>query len=174
MLPRDRFYGRLVHRLWQIRRRLRHWHLCRLGLQLGAETRLYGPVSVTWPQRVRVGDRCTLNAGVHLGGRGGITIGDDCRISANAFIETGFLDPAYRTDGEKVWRTHDHEPIEIGRNVWIGAGAQVLAGVSIGDNAIVAAGAVVVSDVPPDSIALGVPAECRPAPKPVDVRETSG
>jgi acetyltransferase-like isoleucine patch superfamily enzyme len=49
-------------------------------------------------------------------------------------------------------------PIVVGRNVWIGAGATVLQGVTIGDDAVVAAGAVVTRDVPPRVLVAGVPA----------------
>jgi len=52
-----------------------------------------------------------------------------------------------------------YAPIHIGKNVWIGANASVLPGVSIGDGAIVAAGAVVTKDVEPNTIVGGVPAK---------------
>lgn len=51
-----------------------------------------------------------------------------------------------------------HAPIRIGRGVWMGAHVTVLPGVTIGDNAIIAAGAVVAKDVPADMIVGGVPA----------------
>ena len=50
------------------------------------------------------------------------------------------------------------KPIVIGKNVWIGANVTILGGVTIGDNSIIAAGAVVNKDIPPDSVAAGVPA----------------
>lgn len=51
------------------------------------------------------------------------------------------------------------KPIRIGRNVWLGGDVKVLAGVTIGDNAIIGAGSIVTKDVPPDVVAAGVP--CR-------------
>ena len=56
-------------------------------------------------------------------------------------------------------RNFDKAPVQIGNDVWLGAGAIVLRGVSIGDGAVVAAGAVVTKDVPPYAIVGGVPAE---------------
>ena len=52
-----------------------------------------------------------------------------------------------------------HKPIKVGNHVWIGAGAIVLQGVEVGDGAVLAAGAVVVDDVPPYTIVGGVPAK---------------
>ena len=60
-------------------------------------------------------------------------------------------------DPEKRQQLHP-APIHIGKRVWIGANATVTQGVTIGDNSVVAAGAVVNSDVPPDTIVGGVPA----------------
>jgi maltose O-acetyltransferase len=163
------WYQRLC-KWWDLRRQgLRLWHYRRLGLTVGRKVRLYGPVQITWPENVRIGSKCTVNAGVIIGGRGGVTLGHGVRISAKAFIETGFLEAAYRTDGTNRWRVHGSRPIVIEDNVWIGAGAMVLAGVTVGANSIVAAGAVVTRDVPPDSVAMGIPATSRPGPEPVDV-----
>ena len=56
-------------------------------------------------------------------------------------------------------------PVRIGRNVWIGAGAIILPGVTIGDDALIGAGSVVTRDVPPWHLAIGAPAEIRPLPE---------
>ncbi len=159
-------YGKL-YRWWTRRRQAwRLWHYRRLGVEIGNRVRFYGPVHITWPANVTIGHRCTINEGVIIGGRGGVSIGHDVRISAGAFIETGYLEAAYYTDGANVWRKHGSQPIVIADNVWIGAGAKVLAGVTVGRNSVVAAGAVVTKHVPPDSIAMGIPATFRPAPPP--------
>jgi acetyltransferase-like isoleucine patch superfamily enzyme len=59
---------------------------------------------------------------------------------------------------------YEAKPIEIGANVWIGRGATVLAGVRIGDNAVVGANAVVTRDIPAGAVAVGVPA------RPLEIR----
>ncbi len=62
------------------------------------------------------------------------------------------VSPAERRNGITM------APVVIGNNVWIGAAATILPGVSIGDNAVIAAGAVVSRNVPADTMAAGVPA----------------
>jgi len=62
------------------------------------------------------------------------------------------LDPAHRKDVIPA-------PVHIGRDVWIGANAVILPGVTIGDGAVIAAGAVVTKDVPENTVAGGVPAK---------------
>ena len=81
-------YSKIVSRVEKMKQRIRRQHHRMCGLQLTGNSIFYGPVSVTWPQNVSIGSDCTLNAGVHLGGRGGIRIGQRCRLSAGAFIET--------------------------------------------------------------------------------------
>jgi len=85
---------------------------------------------------------------------GGIEIGDEVLIGPNVqLISSGHpVDPAGRR------RTITGDPIVIGRNVWIGAGATVLHGVTVGEDAVIAAGAVVTRDVPARTLVAGVPA----------------
>ncbi len=85
---------------------------------------------------------------------GTITIEDDVLIGpkANLLSEGHPIDPNNR-------RTMVVKPIVIKRNAWIGATATILPGVTIGENAIVAAGAVVHNDVPDNAIVAGVPAK---------------
>lgn len=94
-----------------------------------------------------------INSGCKFQDQGGITIGDDCLIGHNAVLATlnHDLDPAKRADMHPA-------PIAIGRNVWIGANVTVLAGVTIGDNAVEAAACVVTKDVPASTVVLGSPA----------------
>jgi acetyltransferase-like isoleucine patch superfamily enzyme len=132
--------------------------LCRLCAHVGEGVKVFGFPKLTRPDRIRIGARSTINTGVVMAGRGGIEIGERVRISAGAIIETGFLDTTGGFD------RHGHAPIVIEDGVWIAVGAVVLAGVTVGHDAIVAAGAVVTRDVPAGSIAKGVPARCQPRP----------
>jgi acetyltransferase-like isoleucine patch superfamily enzyme len=83
-----------------------------------------------------------------------ITIEDDVMIGpkVNLITENHPLDPGDR-------KTVLLKPIVVKRNAWIGAAATILPGVTIGENAVVAAGAVVSRDVPPNSIVAGIPAK---------------
>jgi maltose O-acetyltransferase len=135
------------------------WRLRMLSLilkRLGRGVLCYGWPTITFPERVEIGDGTTINQSVFMGGRGGITIGREVRLSTGSILETAYL---HREPGKRI---HAAKPIHIGDNVWVASGAMILAGVTIGRNSIVGAGAVVTKDVPPDSLALGVPARARP------------
>ncbi len=87
-----------------------------------------------------------------------VTIGDGTQIGPNVQILTADhpRDPAIRAQGLEFGR-----PVRIGRNVWIGGGAIVLPGVSIGDDALIGAGSVVTRDVPAGARAFGNPARTQ-------------
>ena len=87
-----------------------------------------------------------------------ITIGDDVQIApvVQLLTATHPLDPAVRRSG-----LEGGKPIRIGNNVWIGGGAIVLPGVTVGDDAVIGAGSVVTRDVPAGVIVVGNPARPR-------------
>ena len=89
-----------------------------------------------------------------------VTIGDRTQIGPGVQIVAADhpRDAAVRASGLEFGR-----PIQIGRNVWIGAGAIILPGVSIGDDAVIGAGSIVTRDVPAGATAFGNPARVRPA-----------
>ena len=88
-----------------------------------------------------------------------IDIGDDVQIApaVQLYTATHPIDPAVRRSGLESGR-----PIRIGNNVWIGGGAIVLPGVTIGDDAVIGAGSVVTRDVPAGAVVVGNPARERP------------
>lgn len=105
-----------------------------------------------------IGDHVGISENCFIQVRGFLEIGDNVIIGPNSTIITEnhrFHDPeiAIRLQGT------ERKGVVIGKNVWIGCGCTVLDGVKIGDNAIIAAGAVVVSDVPPYTIFGGIPAK---------------
>jgi len=90
-------------------------------------------------------------------GHGGVIIDKDTLISMHCRILSS--NHAVPPPGTIIRSQPDvRRPTHIGADVWIGAGVTVLAGVTIGDGCVVGAGAVVADDLPPNSIAMGVPA----------------
>ena len=106
-------------------------------------------------KNIRVGDDFLANYNVTILDRAAVTFGDSVLIAPGTVITTvnHSLDPKKRR--ENICTAL---PITIGSNVWIGANCTILPGVTVGDDAVIAAGAVVREDVPPRSIVGGVPA----------------
>lgn len=116
--------------------------------------RLFPPFTADCGKNIRLGRRVFINSGCRFQDQGGITIGDDVLVGHNAVLATlnhGFA-PDDRADLHPA-------PIVIGNKVWLGANVTVLPGVTIGENSIVAAGAVVTKDVPANTAVSGVPAK---------------
>jgi maltose O-acetyltransferase len=100
---------------------------------LGAETEIRPPLYCDYGYNLHVGARTFVNYGLYALDVAEIRIGDDVQIG-----------PA--------------EPIDIGDNAWLGGGVIVCPGVTIGENTVVGAGAVVTRDLPPGVLAVGNPA----------------
>jgi acetyltransferase-like isoleucine patch superfamily enzyme len=110
-----------------------------------------------------IGDRVFLNRRSGILATTMVAIGDGCKVAPDVVIRD--------TDTHQI--THDAPPraapITLGRNVWVGQRAMVMPGVTIGDNAVIAAAAVVTSDIPANVVAAGVPAKViRELPVPPD------
>lgn len=104
-------------------------------------------------QKVSIGKGTVINQGCLLYTTGGIVIGENVSISAGSWLVTGTHD---MNDPQFV---DSYKPIVIGDHAWIGVRATILAGITIGEGAVVMAGAVVARDVPPFSVVGGVPAK---------------
>ncbi len=104
-------------------------------------------------RNIYIGKNVFINCCCHFQDQGGIYIGDGALIGSFVVLATinHSLNPAQRSDNHP-------SPIHIGKNVWLGSHCTVLPGVTIGDNSVIAAGAVVTKDVPAYSVAAGVPA----------------
>jgi acetyltransferase-like isoleucine patch superfamily enzyme len=125
-----------------------------IGKPVGERFMVIPPFSTDCGLNTSVGRNVFINQGCHFMDMGGLTIGDDVMIGPKVTIVTAGhpVAPADRFKGVVM------KPIAIGNNVWIGAAATILPGVTIGDGAVVAAGAVVSRDVPANTMAAGVPA----------------
>jgi len=104
---------------------------------------------------IRLGRNCFINYTCVFLHCAPIEIGDDLQMApaAQLYTATHPLDRATRVAG---WESA--KPIRVGSSVWIGGGAIVLPGVTIGDGCVVGAGSVATRDLPPDTLALGNPA----------------
>ena len=121
---------------------------------VGEGFRIFPPFHADFGMNIHIGRDVFINEGCCFQDHGGIWIGDGSMIGQQVVMATldHDLDPAHRQDMFP-------SPIRIGRNVWIGAHATILRNVTIGDGAVVAAGAVVTRDVPPNTVVAGVPAK---------------
>jgi acetyltransferase-like isoleucine patch superfamily enzyme len=115
---------------------------------------LIPPFYTTGGRDIRLGRNVFINQNCTLYDLGGIDIGDETMIGPNvSLITSGHpLEPLQRRAAVTA------KPIVIGRNVWIAAGATIIGGVTVGDNAVVAAGSVVTRDVPANTLVGGNPA----------------
>jgi acetyltransferase-like isoleucine patch superfamily enzyme len=128
-----------------------------LGRPLPAKVTIYPPFYTDHGLNLELGERVFINQGCTFLDYSGIRIAERTMIGPKVTFITGGhpVDPAER----KLFLTG--EPIDVAENVWIGAGATILPGVSIGRDAVIAAGAVVVDDVPAASLVTGPKATIR-------------
>ena len=115
--------------------------------------RVFAPLNINYGPGVRFGNDCFLNFGCTLLSIGGITIEDGVFIGPQCVLAT-----EYHPEEPATRHTLLTKPIVVKRNAWLGANVTVLAGVTIGENAIVAAGSVVTKDVPDNMVVAGSPA----------------
>ncbi|WP_435769924.1 acyltransferase [Nocardioides sp. SYSU DS0651] len=118
----------------------------------------YGPTQVVMPERgLVIGDRCVLGARVCITAHESISIGDDVWFGQDVFVSDashGYQDPSVPVG----LQFGEHQPVSIGSGSWIGHGAMILPGTTIGRNVVVAAGSVVRGTVEDHAVVGGVPA----------------
>ena len=125
-----------------------------ISSDIDASTIVFVPFYTNFGQFITIGKNVFINHACSFLDMGGITIEDNVLIGpkANLITENHSLNPTER-------KSLICKPIVIKRNAWIGAAATILPGITIGENSVVAAGAVVNADVPPNTIVGGVPAK---------------
>lgn len=123
------------------------------GQEVDATVRMFPPFYTAFGKMTHVGKDVFINFGCTFLDQGGITIEDDVFIGPGVKITT-------EAHPEKPELRHNLlvEPVVIRRNAWIGAGAIILPGVTVGENSIVGAGAIVTKDVPDNMVVAGTPA----------------
>ena len=104
---------------------------------------------------IRIGDYVLLSPGVRISAADKIIIGDSVMVANGVYITDADWHGVY----DRSKRSEENTPVIINDNVWLGDGCTVLKGVTIGENSIVAARAVVVKDVPANVVVAGNPAK---------------
>ena len=124
------------------------------GVEVDETFILRPPFYADFGRNIRVGRNVFINHGCTFMDRGGITLEDDVLIApkVNLITLNHLMNPAER-------RSTVCAPITVKRNAWLGLGATVMPGVTIGENAVVAAAALVTRDVPPNTVVAGIPAK---------------
>lgn len=120
----------------------------------GARFKVQRPVVIVGGGQIEAGDDVSISAFVHIWGMGGVTIGNRVMIASH----TAITSLTHDYTAERMHGTVLAAPVVIEDDVWIGTHCVILPGVRIGRGAVVAAGAVVTRDVPPETIVAGVPA----------------
>lgn len=136
-MPGTAEYDELMHRIFP---------------RLGEGSRVMAPLTAVRPHNVKTGKNVIVMPGCLMMSAGGITIDDGAMIAANVQLISNNHDLHQR-------QIITCKPVHIGKNAWIGAGATILPGVTVGDNAVVGAASVVTKDVAPDTIVAGNPAK---------------
>jgi len=124
------------------------------GNQIDKSTTVFIPFYTNFGRHTKIGKNVFINHDCSFLDLGGITIEDHVQIGPKVSLitENHPLDPSTR-------KSLDLKSILIKRNAWIGAGAIILPGITIGENSVIAAGAVVNKDVPDNTVVGGVPAK---------------
>lgn len=125
-----------------------------IGNPVDDSTTVFIPFHTNFGRHIQLGKNVFINHGCSFLDLGGIIIEDDVLIGPKVSLIT----ENHPTDPEER-KSLELKQVCIRRNAWIGAGATILPGVTVGEHSIVAAGAVVTKDVPPRTIVAGLPAK---------------
>jgi len=106
---------------------------------------------------ITIGNHCLISPGMLMYSAAGITIGDNCMFGADCYISDCDWHGIYNRNSAYGCS----QPIQLKDNVWVGHGAKILKGVTVGENSIIGAGSVVTRSIPANVIAAGNPAKIR-------------
>ena len=133
---------------------IRHYVEKIIGEEVDESTTIFPPFHINVGKHTSLGRNVFINHACSFLDLGGITIEDEVLISSGVTITS----EGHPVDVDRR-KTLVPGEVVVERNAWIGAGATILPGVTIGENSVVAAGAVVTNDVPPNTVVAGVPAD---------------
>lgn len=136
-MPGTDEYQELIHRLFS---------------EVGEGSRIVAPMTIVHGDKVRIGRNAIVMPNSLMMASGTITIEDNVQVAAYVKLISNNHDPYDRM-------VLTCKPVVLKRNCWIGAGAVILPGVTVGENSIVGAGSVVTKDVPDNTVVAGNPAK---------------
>jgi maltose O-acetyltransferase len=153
--PPLRFLIRIIDGTgWRVMWVWSHIRLAALIRDQGEGCVCHWRADLKFPENISLGNHVVIGITVSLGAASPIRLGDRVRLSKDVIIETAGLD--FR--GHAPPYPHISKPVTLDAGVWVGARAIILGGVTIGENAVIAAGSLVTKDVPAGAIMAGVPA----------------
>lgn len=122
---------------------------------VGDDATITRPLYCEYGSQLTIGDRFFANTGLVALDVASISIGDDVLLGPNVQL----LTPTHPIEPEpRIAKWEAAYPITIGNNVWVGGGAIILGGITVGDDSVVGAGSVVTRDVPARVVVAGNPA----------------
>lgn len=124
------------------------------GKPIDKTFKMFPPFYTDFGKNITIGSHVFINACCHFQDHGGVTLGDGCLIGHNVVFAT--LNHGMAPDDRSAMYP---APIRLGKNVWVGSNSTILRGVTVGDNAIIAAGSVVTKDVAANTVVGGIPAK---------------
>jgi acetyltransferase-like isoleucine patch superfamily enzyme len=128
------------------------------SITCGGKAYILPNVIFCYPYRIKLGYNVFINRGTYITARGPVTIGDHVIIGPGVIINSGMhqymeRNTLIRDQGHRI------SPIHIGNDVWIGANAVIMPGVTLGDGCVIGAGAIVTHSIPAYTVAVGVAAK---------------
>lgn len=130
------------------------------GVRVLGRAKIFGPLTIRpigAARNISIGDGTFMNTEIRFGCPDAkVSIGRNCQIGPRVCFETVNHEATAAAGARRGYST---SPIVVEDEVWIGCGAILLPGVTVGRGAVVGAGAVVTRDVPPDTAVMGVPAK---------------
>ena len=133
--------------------------------EMGEGVRIQGPIAFHYGKHTKIGAHTFANFNFTVQDDAEVTIGEHCNFGPNVTIVTP-VHPMVASERRAIRTASGEEkllcwakPVHIGKDCWFGASVTVCPGVTIGDNCVIGAGAVVTRDIPANSFAAGVP--CR-------------
>ena len=151
-------YGLIKYFPGESGRWLRHQWAKRKLQSCGNNVTIRDGVHIHFPQNVSIGNYVSLNENVFLDGMGNISIGNYCRIAHSVSILSS--DHTFSDLSRPIYKQgSDLSKTIIEEDVWIGAKATILRGITIGKGRVIGANAVVTKDIPSYCVAVGNPAQ---------------